>query len=61
MRERTVSKKHDDAPAWIGARAIWLNPRWQRMLWWMLRVKSPSHDGRVPTLREAWIGMVEYP
>ena len=33
----------------------WLNPRWQRMLWWALRIKSPSL-WRVPTLREAWTG-----
>lgn len=33
----------------------WLNPRWQRLLMWVMRWRSPSF-GRVPTFREAWTG-----
>jgi len=46
----------------------WGNPRWQRMLTWALRLKSPSTMAidcetmtlrfRVPTLREAWTGWI---
>lgn len=33
----------------------WMNPRWQRLLMWAMRWRSPSH-GLVPTFREAWTG-----
>jgi len=35
--------------------ASWGNPRWRRLLTWMMRWPSPS-IGRVPTFREAWTG-----
>ena len=36
----------------------WIDPRWRRLVWWVLRVEVPSL-WRVPTFREAWTGKVK--
>lgn len=36
---------------------IWGNPRWQRLLMWAMRWKSPSLQ-IIPTFREVWTGRV---
>lgn len=38
--------------------AEWMNPRWWRLMLWVLRIPSPSLFWRVPTFREAWTGKV---